>query len=64
MQCSNVSVSLLTQYAGVGEPPGFAVGGVGRMAVGLTRVVCTCCKKAKKKQNTNTKLYQTLTSIQ
>lgn len=40
----------LTQYAGVGEPPGFTVGGVGRMAVGLTRVVCACCKKDKKKK--------------
>lgn len=35
----------LTQYAGVGEPPGVAVGGVGRVAVGLSRVVGTGCKR-------------------
>lgn len=35
--------SILTQYAGVGESPGLAVGSVGRMAVGLTRVVCARC---------------------
>lgn len=46
---SAVRVFLLTQYAGVGEPPSFAVGGVGWMAVGLTSVVCTCCKTKGKK---------------
>lgn len=50
------SVPLLTQYAGVGEPPGFTVGGVGRMAVGLTRVVCACCKKGRKKRSSSNTL--------
>lgn len=37
----------LTQYAGVGEPPGVAVGSVGRVAVGLSGVVSTGCKRGR-----------------
>ena len=50
---------LLTQYTGVGEPPGFTVGGVWRVAVGLTRVVCACCKTGKKKITSNAHTQKT-----
>lgn len=48
-RCSTVR-PVLTQYAGVGEPPGFTVGGVGRMAVGLTRVVRARCRKERERK--------------
>lgn len=43
----------LTQYAGVGEPPGVSVGGVGRVAVGLGRVVSTGCKRGGQNEKSN-----------
>lgn len=41
----------LTQYAGVGEPPSVAVGGVGRVAVGLSRVVRAGWKRGGQDEN-------------
>lgn len=38
---------VLTQYTGVGEPPGFTVGSVGWVAVRLTAVVGTCWNRQK-----------------